>query len=79
MKKIADYTFKFHENGGNLQAGRKHCGKRREKLLITSNFSLFHCIFKRLQTHTNQGLFLKGQFLGTAFLNMQNMYQVISM
>ena len=33
-----------------------------EKLLVTSNFSLSHSVFKRhvLQTHKNQGLFGKG-------------------
>ena len=34
----------------------------KEKLLITSNFSFSHSVFKRLvlQTHKNQGLFGKG-------------------
>ena len=34
----------------------------KEKLLVTSNFSFSHCVFKRLvmQTHKNQGLFGKG-------------------
>ena len=33
-----------------------------EKLLVTSNFSFFHSVFKRLvlQTCKNQGLFGKG-------------------
>ena len=40
---------------------RKHCGKK-EKLLVTSNFSFSHSVFKRLvlQTCKNQGLFRKG-------------------
>ena len=40
---------------------RKHCGKRK-KLLVTSNFSFSHNVFKRLvlQTRKNQGLFGKG-------------------
>ena len=40
--------------------GRKHCGKK-EKLLVTSNFSFSHSVFKRLvlQTRKNQGLFGK--------------------
>ena len=51
-----------------LEMGRKHCGKK-EKLLIMSNFSFSHSVFKRLllQTRTNQGLFgkgLKAQCLG---------------
>ena len=34
----------------------------KEKLLVTSNFSFFHSVFKRLvlQTGKNQGLFGKG-------------------
>ena len=34
----------------------------KEKLLVTSNFSFFHSVFKRLvlQTRENQGLFGKG-------------------
>ena len=34
----------------------------KEKLLVTSNFSFSHCVFKRLvpQTCKNQGLFGKG-------------------
>ena len=41
--------------------GRKHCGKK-EKLLVTSNFSFSNSVFKRLelQTRKNQGLFGKG-------------------
>ena len=43
-----------------LQKARKHWEK--EKLLITSNFSFPHSVFKRLvlQTRKNQGLFGKG-------------------
>ena len=41
--------------------GRKHCRNRRN-LLVTSNFSISHSVFKRfvVQTHKNQGLFGKG-------------------
>ena len=41
--------------------GRKQCEKK-EKLLVTSNFSFYHSVFKRLilQTCKNQGLFGKG-------------------
>ena len=40
--------------------GRKHWEK--EKLLVRSNFSFSHGVFKRLvlQTRKNQGLFRKG-------------------
>ena len=56
LKEFADNNFKFDENG---QMGRKQCEK--EKLLVTSNFSFSHSVFKRLvlQTHKNQGLFGK--------------------
>ena len=43
-----------------------------EKLLVTSNFSFSHSVFKRLvlQTHKNQGLFGKGlnKILSGAYL-----------
>ena len=41
-----------------LHMGRKHCGKK-EKLLVTSNFSFSRSVFKRvlLQTRKSQGLF----------------------
>ena len=41
--------------------GRKHCGEK-EKLLVTSNISFSHSVFKRhvLQTRKNQGLLGKG-------------------
>ena len=41
--------------------GRKQCAKMRN-LLVTSNFSFSHSVFKRvvLQTRKNQGLFGKG-------------------
>ena len=62
-KECADDNFKFDKNGRmlSIQTGRKPCGKK-EKLLVTSNFSLFHNVFKRLILHTrkNQGLFRKG-------------------
>ena len=50
---------------------RKHCEKK-EKLLVTSNFSFHHGVFKRLvlQTHENQGLFGRGLTL-FYFINEQ--------
>ena len=38
-----------------------------ENLLVTSNFSFYHCVFKRdlLQTRKNQGLFRKGLNTGS--------------
>ena len=45
-----------------LQMGRTHCGKKKEKLLVTSNFSFSYGVFKRLvlQKRKIQGLFGKG-------------------
>ena len=55
-----------------IQTSRKHWEK--EKLLVTSNFSFSHSVFKRLvqQTCKSQGLFGKGlkvalQILGRKF------------
>ena len=41
--------------------GRKNCGKK-EKLLVTSNFSFFHSVFKRTVLHTikSKSLFGRG-------------------
>ena len=48
LKDFADDNFKFDENSTKIiQTGRKHCGKK-EKLLITSNFSFSLSVFKRL-------------------------------
>ena len=60
LKEFADDNFKFNENGRVLHTVRKHWEK--EKLLVMSNFSFSHSVFKRLvlQTHKNQGLFGKG-------------------
>ena len=51
-----DNNFKFDKNG------REKTLQEKEKLLVTSNFSFSHNIFKRLvlQTCKNQGLFGKG-------------------
>ena len=40
-----------------IQMGRKHCGKRRN-LLVTSNFSFSHSVFKRLVSQGRQKLSL---------------------
>ena len=61
LKEFADDYFEFDENGRNLaQEVREHWEK--EKLLITSNFSFSHNVFKclGLQTRNKQGLFGKG-------------------
>ena len=57
----------------------------KEKLLVTSNFSFSHIVFKRLvlQTRKNQGLFGKGLILGktqvavsTKLKNIKNFYKL---
>ena len=56
LKEFADYNFKCNENGRKFpQKGRKHRGKK-EKLLVTSNFSFSYNVVKRavLQTRKNQ-------------------------
>ena len=46
-KKFADDYFKFDENGRKLSKRVEKLWKK-EKLLVTSNFSFFHSVFKRL-------------------------------
>ena len=57
----ADDNFRFDENGQRFPKGKKTLWEK-EKLLITSNFSISLSVFKRLvlQTRKNQGLFGKG-------------------
>ena len=61
MKDSADHNFKLGKKDKAFQMGRKTLWEK-EKLLITSNFSFSHSVFKRLvlQTRKNQGLFGKG-------------------
>ena len=57
MKEFADDNFKFDENDRKFSKWVE-----KEKLLVTSNFSFSHSVFKRfrLQTCKNQGLWGKG-------------------
>ena len=61
LKEFADDNFKFDENGKKLSE-RVENTVGKSKLLVTSNFSFSHSVFKRLvlQTRKNQGLFGKG-------------------
>ena len=61
IERVCRRQFKIWWKWQKLQEGWKHCGKK-EKLLVTSNFSFSHSVFKRLvlQTCKNQGLFGKG-------------------
>ena len=60
LKEFADNNFKFDETDRKFSKWLENWEK--EKLLVTSNFSFSHCVFKRLvlQTHKPQGLFQKG-------------------
>ena len=57
--------------------------REKEKLLITSNFSFSHFVFKRLvlQTHKNKGLFGKGLIPDSAnqhFLHLPSIMSILS-
>ena len=68
---FADDNFKLDKKCPKvILTSRKHCGKR-EKLVVTSNFSFSHSVFKRvvLQTRKNQGFFGKGLTLISTNLN----------
>ena len=61
LKASADDNFKFGKNGGK-PSNRVEYTVGKEKLLVTSNFSFSHNVFKRLllQTRENPGLFGNG-------------------
>ena len=53
-KEFAEDNFKLNENGKKvLQKGRKYCGKK-GILLVMSNFSFSHSVFKRLVLQTRK-------------------------
>ena len=62
LKEFADDSFKCDENGRKFSKKGRQTLWEKEKLLVTSNFSFSHCVFKRLvkRTLTNKGLFGKG-------------------
>ena len=49
-----------------IQTVRKHCGKK-EKLLVTSNFSFSHSVFKRLVSQGRQ----KASLCGNGLMSME--------
>ena len=61
LKEFADDNFNFDENGRKFLKWVENIVGKGE-LLILSNFSFLHSVFKRLtlQTCKNQGLFGKG-------------------
>ena len=60
----AENNLEFHENGGKLSK-RVEIWWEKGKLLVMSNFSFSHSVFKRpiLQTYQNKGLFGRGLML----------------
>ena len=62
LKEFADNNFKFDDNDRKFSKWVEKTLWEKEKLLVTSNFSFSHSIFKRLvlQTCKNKGLFGKG-------------------
>ena len=59
---FADDNLKYDENGRNLSKRVKICWKK-EKLLLTSNFSFSHSVFKRLVSQGCQKVSLCGNGL----------------
>ena len=53
--------------------------REKEKLLVTSNFSFSHSVFKRLalQTRKNQGLFRKGLVFADNKINKTQKYKFV--
>ena len=66
LKEFADISSKFDENGVLFSKKVKRLWEK-EKLLVTSNFSFSHSVFKRpvRQTSENKGLFGKGLIKNT--------------
>ena len=62
LKEFADNNFTFDENDGKLSKQVEKYQGKSEKLLVTSDFSFSHSVFKRLglQTCIKKGLFGKG-------------------
>ena len=69
LKEFADDNFKFDENGRKLSKWVENICGEKEKLLVTSNFSLwtispfFHSVFKRLVSQGCQKVSLCGNGL----------------
>ena len=62
LKEFADDNFKFYKNGRKFSKWVEKTRGKKEKVLITSDFSFSLCVFQSLvlQTRKNQGLFGKG-------------------
>ena len=53
LKEFADDNFEFVRNAESFPNGYKTLWEK-EKLLVTSNFSFSHCVFKRLILQTRK-------------------------
>ena len=53
LKEMADDNFKCHENGKKFSKQVETLWEK-EKLLVTSNFSFSHSVFKRLALQTRK-------------------------
>ena len=62
LKEFADEDLKLDETGKNFAKSVKNAGGK-EKLLVTSNSSFFHCVFKRLRLQTREKHGLTGKRL----------------
>ena len=62
LKEFADDNFEFDENGRKLSKQVENAVER-EKLLVTSNFSFSHSVFKRLVSQGCQKVSLCGNGL----------------
>ena len=67
-KRVCRRHFQFRRKWQKaIQTGRKHCEK--EKLLITSNFSISHSVFKRVVSQGRQKVSLCGKGLNDPLFN----------
>ena len=62
LKEYADDNFKFDENGRKLSKRVENTVAKGE-MLVTSNFSFFHSVFKRLVSQERQKVLLCGNGL----------------
>ena len=68
LKEFADDNFKFDENGSKLSKRVENTVGKVEKLLVTSNFSFSHSVFKRLVSQGCQKVSLCGNGLTSKVL-----------
>ena len=67
LKEFVDDNFKFDENGRKLSKQVETLWEK-EKLLVTSNFSFSHSVFKRLVSQGRQKVSLCGNGLKSPFI-----------